>query len=250
MTGSSGRPRRTRSRKPSAPPRYQSGGGGSSVIWSNAELVRGLARAASSTAASTAWRPARRRPRRRRSTSRTRRRRSGRASSRRRAGRVQRARTDAAATSVGRRRGSRSCQSGPIGAFARRRDLGTLAVTSSWRSLPGGTRCDAGLRRRPDPCSRASTGRSAAARTVRLPDLDLEFQLVAELLPDPLADLVDQVEDVGGRRAGWAMMKLACRSETSAPPCRAPFSPACRSSIPAETSGVGFLKMQPDDWWP
>src|SRR5438045_2903737 len=67
----------------------------------------------------------------------------------------------------------------------------------SSRHAQGQSRTD--TTRRPAVLLYRQTGPDA---TMNLPDLELEFQLVAELLPHPLLDLVDEVEHVGGLGSG------------------------------------------------
>src|SRR5262249_56990526 len=63
--------------------------------------------------------------------------------------------------------------------------------------IRGGSRCSiAGV-----PAMSGAPNRARSDGGRGLPDLDLQLELVAELLPYPLADLVDQVEDVGRRGA-------------------------------------------------
>ena len=85
---------------------------------------------------------------------------------------------------------------------------------------------------------------------MNLPDLELEFQLVAELLPDPLLDLVDQVEDIGRLGPGMGDDEVGVPVGDLGPAEPRPLEAGLVDQGPAETSGEGFLKMQPDDWWP
>ena len=85
---------------------------------------------------------------------------------------------------------------------------------------------------------------------MNLPDLELEFQLVAELLPHPLLDLVDEVEHVGRLGPGMGDDEIGVPVGDLGP--AEPRS--LESGLVDEGTGgdVGrrVRKMQPDDWWP
>ena len=95
------------------------------------------------------------------------------------------------------------------------------------------------------------TGTRALSIIPNLPDLNLKFQLVTELLPDALANPVDELEDVRRLGAGMGDDEIGVAiGDFGAAESGAPAARPGRSGRPAETSGDGFLKMQPDDWWP
>ena len=75
-----------------------------------------------------------------------------------------------------------------------------------------------------------------------LPDLDLEFQLVAELLPDSLANPVDELEDIGrpGPRMGDDEVGVAVGDLGPADLC--PLEPGLIDQGAGRDVGCGILE--------